>query len=81
MASEEGAISQLSNDVSAMEVTSTTPDVTSTMDSQTRGIGDGTDFVTPWEVSTTDAKGIDYDKLIGQCINIFYYLACIAFYI
>uniref|UniRef100_A0A8C7F5R4 Tryptophan--tRNA ligase, cytoplasmic n=1 Tax=Oncorhynchus kisutch TaxID=8019 RepID=A0A8C7F5R4_ONCKI len=27
---------------------------------------DGEDMVDPWNVSTTNAKGVDYDKLIGQ---------------
>lgn len=25
------------------------------------------DFVDPWNVQTSSAKGIDYDKLIGMC--------------
>lgn len=25
------------------------------------------DEVNPWSVSTTNAKGVDYDKLIGEC--------------
>ena len=28
--------------------------------------GDSDDLVTPWEVKTTSAKGVDYDKLIGE---------------
>ena len=28
--------------------------------------GDGGDTVDPWNVSTTNAKGVDYDKLIGE---------------
>ena len=28
--------------------------------------GDSDDLVTPWEVKTTNAKGVDYDKLIGK---------------
>ena len=28
--------------------------------------GDSEDLVTPWEVKTTSAKGVDYDKLIGE---------------
>ncbi len=27
---------------------------------------DGEDTVDPWNVSTTNAKGVDYDKLIGK---------------
>lgn len=30
-------------------------------------IEDGDDQVDPWNVSTTSAKGVDYDKLIGWC--------------
>lgn len=28
--------------------------------------GDGDDFVDPWTVQTGSAKGVDYDKLIGE---------------
>lgn len=28
---------------------------------------DGEDFVDPWTVQTSNAKGVDYDKLIGIC--------------
>jgi len=28
--------------------------------------GGSDDLVTPWEVKTTSAKGVDYDKLIGE---------------
>lgn len=27
---------------------------------------EGDDFVNPWTVSTSSAKGVDYDKLIGK---------------
>lgn len=30
-------------------------------------VEDGDDQVDPWNVSTTSAKGVDYDKLIGRC--------------
>lgn len=30
-------------------------------------VDDGDDQVDPWNVSTTSAKGVDYDKLIGRC--------------
>lgn len=30
------------------------------------GDGDDDDVVNPWSVSTSNAKGVDYDKLIGK---------------
>lgn len=30
-------------------------------------VEDGDDQVDPWNVSTSSAKGVDYDKLIGWC--------------
>lgn len=36
--------------------------------------GDGdVDTVNPWDVSTTNAKGVDYDKLIGKITMSFHY--------
>ena len=32
----------------------------------TSGKVDGEDEVNPWNVSSTSAKGVDYDKLIGK---------------
>lgn len=29
-------------------------------------VKDGEDTVDPWTVATTNAKGVDYDKLIGE---------------
>lgn len=30
------------------------------------GDAEGEDFVDPWTVQTSNAKGVDYDKLIGK---------------
>lgn len=32
--------------------------------------GDDEDVVTPWDVSTNKATGVDYDKLIGTFLSI-----------
>jgi len=32
----------------------------------------GDDIVTPWTVSATNSKGIDYDKLIGITFNFYH---------
>ena len=53
---------------------STTNDTAANATAGKNGNGDNSDFVSPWEVATASAKGIDYDKLIGMCYKLSWHL-------
>ena len=62
--SNEPGVTEAADQVKQMDLNST--------ESQPAGDEDAEDVVNPWSVSSSSAKGVDYDKLIGMfvCIDL-----------